>query len=222
VPSIRTSRVATVGSRSYRRLAPVDHRSGGEDLGQIAAVIDGGRQQQAPGARRHAGGSSTERPLQPRGQRQRRWQERAAAESVRPEQDRQLDQRERIAAGLLAHGGRELPSVRVEQRLGRRVVQAAEPEIGQSRVIENAFHALADCHEHDERLVIDPSGDEGQHVGGGAIQPVRILYHYQQRRALGRAGKQLEYRERDQKAIGCLSSLSHPEGGQERRPLRRG
>jgi hypothetical protein len=89
------------------------------------------------------------------------------------------DECERIAAGLLAqlltHGRRESSSVCLKQRLGRRVVQATEPELGQSRIIEKAFHALTACYEHHDTLVLDASRDEGQHVGGGAIQPVRVL-----------------------------------------------
>jgi hypothetical protein len=74
----------------------------------------------------------------------------------------------------------------VEERLSRDIVQAAEREFRQSCVIEKAVHVVTACHEHHDSLMLNASGDEGEHIGGGAIQPVRILYHNQQGSGLGR------------------------------------
>jgi hypothetical protein len=76
-------------------------------------------------------------------------------------------------------------------------------------------------HEHDYRLVLDAPSDEGEHAGGGAIEPMRVVGDNHKRHTLGDLGEQLQHGERDQESVRRLL-LRHAEGSQECRPLRCG
>ena len=109
----------------------------------------------------------------------------------------------------------------VEQLSGRLVVDAAEPQCRESRVVYGALLALAARRKHDDGLMLDAPGDEGQDAHCRTIQPLRVLGDDQQRLLLGKVGEQLEQGERDEEPVWYLR-LDHAESRQERSALRRG
>ena len=86
---------------------------------------------------------------------------------------------------------------------------------------EGPARPVAHRDEQRDGLGVDAAPDEGEHVGGRRIEPVRVLDHEQQRRARRDVAEQVERRERDQERVGRLG-LRHAERGQQRvAPARR-
>ena len=153
--------------------------------------------------------------LEPRRQRQPGREQRAGLE-----RERQLHERERVAGGLGQHagagGGLEVRGDRVEELGG---VLVAEPFELEHRQAGGAL--VAGRGQHADRLGLQPPGHERQHLGGRAIEPVRVLDDDQQRRRRRDLAEQVERGERDQEQV-RRPALGHPERGQDGVTLGRG
>jgi hypothetical protein len=136
---------------------------------------------------------------------------------------RQLVQRERVAAGgahqRVAHGGGQL-AVLIEQGDGVALVEADEGELGQARRLEAPRLALARGDEQGDGIGLQAPGDEHERLGRGAVEPVRVVDHAQQRLVVGDRGQDAEQRDRDEEAI--LDAVGgQPEGAVQRGGLNR-
>ena len=124
---------------------------------------------------------------------------------------RQLQQREWVAARLgddsLAH------AIVAEARDGRRQQDAsvlrAEPS---QRQLGQAFqrgcagglaHPEHQCHRFREQ----PSRHEAEDLARGAVQPLRVIHHAQQRALLCHGSQEAEYGQRDQEVVPRLAGL---------------
>ena len=160
-----------------------------------------------------------EGPLDALVQRQVEAQRRAAGALVVAERARQLEQRERVAAGdvdqLVAHD-RGQGAVEQGPRLG--VAQPGEPQLGQPVRLERARVALARSDQHGDRVGLQPPGDEHERLGRRAVEPVGVVDHAQQRLVVGHGREQAQHGDRDEEAV--LDALGgQPEGAAQGRGL---
>jgi hypothetical protein len=109
---------------------------------------------------------------------------------------RELDESERIAGRFAQDPGagreRELRSRRVEQRAGRRVVEAGESVLRQPGLNEYRGVAIANGGQHDDGVRRDSPGNEGERVQRWTVEPLRVIDD-QQQRGIGRdLGQEVE------------------------------
>ncbi len=146
----------------------------------------------------------------------------AARQARRGQFPRQLEQRERVAAGL----GKDPPShALIKRRADDRgeqltcvpVRQAPEMQIRQPRQPVELERSAHGEHEPD-RVSSQPPRDERKHQCRGPIQPLGVIDETQKWQLLGGLGEQAEHRETDQETIG-LGARAQAEGSRERVPL---
>ena len=167
-------------------------------LGDRATIVERGNQQTHPGGGRQLHDPGTEDLLQAAAERQRCLQQRVGLD-----RGRQLGQRQRIAGRL----AQQPPSDRWLQTRCHLAEQTCRQLLGQwidlqgrkSSVVQLAGDALAEAGEQDDRLGVEAAGNEGEYVGAGLVQPVRILSHQQERRT--GVGEQIEGSKSDQVEI---------------------
>lgn len=136
---------------------------------------------------------------------------------------RQLQKRQRVPAGLdhdpVQHGSvkragqrrlQQGSSVAVDEAVEQELRQAVEP-VGRGAGREH------ECH----RVRQQATGDEGQHLGRPAVQPLRVVDEQQQRLLLSGFGEQPENPEADDEAVRS-SAGAQAERDLERRTLRIG
>jgi hypothetical protein len=87
--------------------------------------------------------------------------------------------------------------VRVEQARGSGIVEGRQGQLRQARVGEGMFGPLSAGGQQDDRVGLQAPRDEGQHVGGAAVQPVRVFDDQDQRGARRVLREQVEHRQRD-------------------------
>jgi hypothetical protein len=182
--------------------AHADALRGAQQRPDLAAVV-GRREQEHPSRvvrqRRHPGHEGL---LDALIERQVEAQRCAARELVVAERAGQLEQGEWIAAGdadeLLAHD-RGQGAVEEACRLG--CAQPRERQLGQPGRVEMPRVTLARPDEHGDRIGLQAPGDEDERVGGGAVEPVRVVDHAEQWLRIGRRREQAEHGHRDDEAI---------------------
>jgi hypothetical protein len=89
-------------------------------------------------------------------------------------------------------GGEQFPRVAVPQTVDHELAQSSE-----------LLDRLACCEHNRNRLRQQSAGHERERLGGGPVQPLRIVDQAHKRPRLGRLRQQAQYREADQEAIGC-------------------
>ena len=145
------------------------------------------------------------------------------ASSARPQPARQLQQRERVAAGLgddpVAHLGVQPPADRRGQQRAR--VDIAQPGNGQPGQAGQLIVVvrLARGEDHGDRLGQQPPGRERQALHRGPVEPLRVIDQAGQRLVLRRGGQQAQHRQPDQEPI-RRRALPHAERDRERVALR--
>ena len=92
--------------------------------------------------------------------------------------------------------------------------QALEAQIRESGELVR-LERLTDREHKDDRLRLHPPCHEGQHLRGGAIEPLGVVDQAQKRPFVGRLGQQAEHRETDQESIGP-GPRAQPERGPKR------
>jgi hypothetical protein len=132
----------------------------------------------------------------------------------------QLDQRQRVARGRIEHArpdaDREVGRHGVEQRgrvLSRQRIQA---ELIQAQLIEAARNAVTDGEHGRHGLAAEPPRQEGKHVRGCRVQPLRILDDHQDWSVGGHLRQQLEGAECYQEAIRRRVAVESEGGGHRR------
>lgn len=185
-------------------------------LGERDAVVERGDLQQRPGRRRQAGQPGGERPLQALGERQPGGQRRTVRGRIagRP---RKFRQGQGVARGLgeqaRAQRGLQVRGVDAQQGVRRGGVQRRQRQLGQFGVVQPGVEPLAGSGQQHDRLRLQPAGDEAQDMGGGRVQPVRVLGDQQHRCAFGCLGDHVQHRQGDEEQVRC-----GPIGAAERRP----
>jgi hypothetical protein len=91
--------------------------------------------------------------------------------------------------------------VAVDQPAGRDRVESAETELRESGRLEVSNLALPGGEEHDDRLDLEPPGDEDKGVGGRVVEPLCIVDEAEERLTFGGLGEQAQGCERDVEAI---------------------
>ena len=137
---------------------------------------------------------------------------------------RELEERERIAAGLgndpVAHPLVEAPwNPRREQRARVLVAESLHHELREPVELPHVAR-LTNCEHHSDRLRLEAARDEGQDIGGLPVEPLHVVDHAQERPRVGDVGKKAERGEAEQKAI-RRRSLGQAEHQPQRLPLRR-
>ncbi len=203
---------------------------------RIAGGIRGCGEQQRLGVGRQGSGLAQVELFQGPAQRHRVGQRRIADQLGRTQLPSRLDERERVATGRgddpRAHA--EVQSTaddRGEQAGRRRVGQAGESEVRQSREMVHASAAtsapsaarqLARGEHHSDRVGVQAPGDERQDVGGLLVQPVRVVDHAEQRPRVGARGEQRQRGEADEEPVRRQRVLLEAEDQPQRVALRDG
>jgi hypothetical protein len=182
-----------------------------------AGVLGRGDQQQGLRVAREAVHPLQERPLQLVGQRQLERQRLGPRQLRRRQGRRQLDQGQRVAAGL---GGQPLAHTRVHRRRRPRrqqrrhglLVQAPDLQLGQPGGVEPARVTAAGGEQHRHPFSLQPPGDEHQGVGRRLVEPVRVVDHTQHGPPLGHLGEQAEDGHRGQEPVVVAATLQAERG----------
>jgi hypothetical protein len=190
-------------------------------------VVGGGDQQQRPGRLGQLLDPPPVRVLHPAADRPQPDREpgrrRLAGSLSRGQPGRQREQGQRVAGRLgedPVPGRRGQVGVVLGQQRGRvPVVQRRRPQLGQPGVRERAL-AVADREDQHDRLFGQPAGGEQQRRRGLAVQPLRVVDQYQQRRLFGEVGQQREHGQPDQQRV-LGRRGGQPERGPERPRLHR-
>ena len=201
---------------SRRRRRPL------EDLARGVLVAERGDQQHEAGGIGQFGYARGEGALEALGQRQaagRRWLAIGLGGNRR-----QFEERERVAGGLTQHavacGKGKARGRCVEQRRGRRVVEAGEPVLRQPRIGERRWVAVTHGGQEDNRVGLDSPSDEREHVRGRGVEPVSVLDDQQQRGIAGDFGDEVERGHGDPVVL-RRRAARQSERGVERIPLDR-
>ena len=199
-----------------------DDGSGLEDLAYGVPVAERGDQQHQAGGIGKIRDARDERALQPLGQRQAAGQRRLAV-GMRGNR-RQFEERERISGGLTQHavacGRWKARGRRAEQFRGRRVVEAGKPVLRQPGIDERRGVPVARGGQQDNRVGLDPPGNESEHICGRTVEPVRVLDDQQHRGITGDVRDEVERGHRDPVVLRRHLSRQS-ERGVERVPLDR-
>ena len=169
-------------------------------------VADGiGRRelQQAPGRDRKRVEPSPEALLDPARERHRAREREPARQLRRRESTRQLQQRQRVAARLAddlvadlrVHGPGEHG---VQQRVRIVLRQTLHVQLGQPRQLVARRTRRED---QADRFRLQAARDEREDLCRGAIEPLCVVHHADQRLLLGRVGQQAQDRESDEEAV---------------------
>ena len=148
------------------------------------------------------------------GSRPRAGSSKPPASSAAAHAARQLQQGERVAAGLgddavadaLVEPARDRPR---QQRPRVLVVQARE------RQLRQAVELVLGCPARARRTRSPPTrpaaaGRRSRAPGRGAVEPLRVVDEAEQRPLLGDRGQQAEHRQRDQEAVGRVAGRAAP------------
>ena len=211
-------RVEREGARGEGRDRALDHR-------RALGVVGGRGEQRQPRRRGQPRDALVEHALEPAGHRQRLRQRLVARELGGAERGRQLDERERVAVGLLeqplAHLRRRRRGRVREQLRSRRIVEAVDVMRRHVGRLEHADVALARGEQEHDALRVEPARDELQRVRGAGVEPVRVVDQAQHRPLLGKLGQQRQTGGVDEEAL-LPAAVREPERGPQRGGLGRG
>ena len=204
------------------QLSSRDDAAGAQNFADVVAVVESGDNQEQAGLGRQIGHPVGERALEPCREWEQLWLRHGTLEARGG--DRELDQRQRVAGGLLqdpvALRQAKLLRRSVEQLRGHRRVKGGEPALRQPGICEHRRIAVTDGGQQHDRVGVQPACDEGEHVSCRAIEPVGVLGDQQQRRVAGDLREEVERGHGDTKMLGC-GPVCEPERGVERLPLSR-
>ena len=114
---------------------------------------------------------------------------------------RQLEQRQGVSGGLTQHavacGKGKARGRRVEQRRGRRVVEAGKPVLRQPGIGERRGVAVTRGGQQDNRVGLDPPSNECEHICCRRVEPVRVLDDQHYRGIAGDVRDEVERGHRD-------------------------
>ena len=190
----------------FRRLGP-----DAEPLGRapqqrhVADRLRRRQQEQAPGPRRERRQLAYEALLDAAGQRHLHGQPESARDRDRLPPARQLEQRERVAAGLAED---PVPHPRVERTGDRRVQQPAG--VGGDQALDHELRqsfelvlvaGLAQREHQSHPLGQEASRHERERLHGHPIEPLRVVDDADERLLLGGVGQQAQDGQADQEAI---------------------
>jgi hypothetical protein len=108
----------------------------------------------------------------------------------------------------------------IQQRRGRRVVEARKPLLRQPYIGERRGVAVTGGGQQDDRVGLDAASNEREHVCGRRVEPVSVIDHQQHRGIAGDVGDQVERRHRDPVVL-RRNLAGQSERGVERIPLDR-
>ena len=161
---------------------------------QLARLLGGCDQQRLPGGRRQPIDALGERRTEPGGQRQGRGKRRLTLELLLRERDGKLEQRQRVARGLveqpLADRARRPRRAVIEQEAGRCAIEAAHNEVIYPRRLETAPFTLARAEQDRHPLGDEPSSHERERLRRRNVQPLCIVDQAQDRPGVGRGRQQ--------------------------------
>ena len=192
--------------------------------GRVAYRLGGGEEQEALGHLRKRRDPPLETLLYPAGHRQLACHAEPARQFRGRDPAGQFEQRQRVAAGLRDNPVAD-PLIdpagnhRGQQGPGVSVGQALEDQLGQARDRHRA--RVTDADDHRDRFGFQPAGHEGQDLGRGLVQPLRVIDQAQQRLVRGHLGQQGQNRQTHEEAVRC-AARTQPEGDAESITLRSG
>jgi hypothetical protein len=207
--------------RAHPGRLPRQTGRGGQDLHQLARIIDRGDQNRIPGQGGQPIDPGGEGALQPGRQRQRLQQR----PGHRAQHGWKLYQGERVTLRLaqdpLLAGVAQVTTVLGQDGPCRCVVQPLKVQLGQPGGGEGDVVARAHAADHDDRVGVHPAGDEREYVLAGLVQPLHVVRNHQHR-AFGRhPGQQVQRGQGDHVRFGLLPVFG-PEGRGQRTALRHG
>ena len=173
--------------------------------GQFACLLGGGDQQRLAGRRRQPIDALGEGRTEPRGQRQRGGKRGVARELLVRERDGKLEQRQRVAGGLVdqprADRRRRTSRAAIEQQVGGCAIKAADGKVIQPWRVEAPAFTLARAEEDRHPFGDEPSSHERNRMRGWDVKPLCIVDQAQDRPGFGRGRQQRQCSRRDQEAI---------------------
>ena len=188
-----------------------------EDQVDRRGARDGADQHRAPLVGPQRGDLCGERPLQPVGAGQRLPQRRVAGPLLGGQRPRDLHECQRVAAGQIEellddHAGDDTAAA--QQRRARLAVEAAEDDLREPGCVEGR-HVPGGEHEQ-HGLGQQPARREQHRLGGGAVEPVRVVDEAEQRRVLRRGGQQGQRRGVHREPVDRRAGLAPCRGGIQR------
>jgi hypothetical protein len=200
-----------------RHRRPADEGRGGEDLGDVVLLAQSSDEEQHARLVWQLGDAGGERALELRGQGQ--FPSRGVV-GVPARRDRQFQERERVAGGLAqdagANGRGEHVSRCLEQRDRRIVVETIDPVLGKPGGEQRRVVPVTGRGEEDDRVGVQASRDEREHVRARPIEPVGVLCDQQDRSLLR------DLREQVERGHGDAEVLGRGAVDQAERPVERG
>jgi len=174
----------------------------------VTGVVSRDDEQQGLHRRRQPTTPVQKDPLHTGGQVQLRRHRRGPGQLLVREGGGQLDERQRVPGGmdhqpvhdLVDHGGAGRLG---EQRAGRRVGQTGKRQDGDTVGRERACVAVPGGEHDGDAVGTQPSRGDHHRLGGGLVEPVRVVDDAQQGSVLGRLSEHREGRERDQERLDC-------------------
>lgn len=182
------------------------------DRGQIAGVLGSRDEHQQLHLVRKPSTAVEEDVFDPVSERQMSRERGRAPELSLAELGRKLQERQRVAARLRDQpvgdllGGRGTQAL-VQQGPGRLRIQPRQHELGQALGPERPLGAVAGREDHQHAVGGDPSSAEEQSIGGGRIEPVRVLDDAHHQALLGGRCQQRQGRDGHQERLHGWSVL---------------
>ena len=176
---------------------------------QIARLLGGGAQKRLAGSRRQPIDAVGEGRTEPRGQRQHGGKRGLARELLVRELDGKLEQRQRVAGGLVdqprADRRRRPRRAVIEQPAGRCAIEAADVELIQPRCVKAPAFTLARAEKDRHPFGDKPASHERKRMRRRNVQPLGIVDQAQDRPGFGRGRQQRQRSRRDKEAIPTLA-----------------
>jgi hypothetical protein len=137
---------------------------------------------------------------------------------------RKLDQGERVAGRigeqLTAHALGQARRMCLEQCLGVAARQRRHDELRYPGLVQPRGFTFANCRSQQDRLRLQPPREEGDHVGRGSVEPMRVLDHEEQRCPRCDLGQEIERGQGDEEGV-RNGAVPEAEGGGEHLALGR-
>ncbi len=224
-PPARDRQQPRLLGRVERELARGEGRHRALDDPRALGVVGRRGEQREPRRRGQPRDALVEHALEPARHRQRLGQRLVARELGGAQRGRQLDERQRVAVGLLEQpladlrrrGGRRVR----EQLGGRRGVEPLDRVRRHVGRLEHTHVALARGEQEHDALGVEPPCDELQRVRGPGVEPMRVVDEAQHRPLLGELGQQRQAGGVDEEAL-LPAAVREPERGPQRGGLGRG
>ena len=132
-------------------------------------------------------------------------------QSVDDEGASDLEREERVSERRLEHPAQDVPGQAEPDPVRKDAARRAEAQVADvdafqrsplERALEHGHRAGAPSKEERDRLPVEAAGNEGERVGGRAIDPLEVVDGHEQGLARGERAQRVHQRDRDRVRLG--------------------